>query len=117
MSNPTWKSLGLAALVAGGASVAAMCGASAATLPVTPSVAAQTSHHDGNVVLVRKKKQRHYRDWHEYRRHHGGHRYRHRRPGYHYYYHGYYYARPWWTLTFPGVVVAPAPGVVIQFGN
>lgn len=121
MSDLPWKSLGLAALIAGGAQIAALSGASATTLPVVPGVTAEAAQHGGSVVLVGQKKHyRHYKSWDEYHRHHGGHRYRYRRPGYGYYYHGYYYARPWWTLTFavplPGVVVVPVPGVGIQLG-
>ena len=118
MSNLPWKKLGIAALIAGGAQLAALSGASATTLPVTQGTAPQVSHQDGNVIQVGKKyKHRHYRDWNEYRRYRGGHRYRARRAGYVYFYNGYYYATPWWTVTVPLPVVPLVPvipGVTIQ---
>ncbi len=117
MSNLPWKKLGLAALIAGSAQIAASCGASAATLPVTPGDAPQISHQDGKVIKVGKKKNRHYRDWNEYRRYRGGHRYRTRRAGYVHFYNGYYYATPWWTVTVPLPVIPVVPGVIIQFGG
>ena len=118
MSNLPWKKLGLAALIAGSAQIAALGGASAMTLAVAPGAALQQiSHQDGNVIQVKqKKKKRHYRNWKEYHRYRGGHRYRHRRDGYTYFYGGYYYAEPWWTVTVP-LPVIPLPGLSIQLGG
>ncbi len=114
MSNMSWKKLGLAAVIAGSAQIAALCGASAMTLPVMPGAALKASQPDGKVVQVaQKQKRRHYRDWKEYHRYHGGHRYRNRRDGYTYFYGGYYYAEPWWTVVVP-LPVIPLPGVSIQ---
>ena len=54
MSNLSWKKLGLAALIAGGAQIAALSGASATTLPVTQGTAPRVSQQDGNVIQVGK---------------------------------------------------------------
>ena len=139
MSKLTWKTLGLAALVAGGLQMATMGGATALTLPVpaSPGVDA-TGQWDGQLQKIYSKKKsyqnkqyhskqyhnksyhsgkkhyyhKHYPNW-RYNSHRYGPRYRAYRPGYGYYYGGYWYRRPWWTFTVPVPVPAPAPA----YGN
>ncbi len=89
MSKLSWKTLGLAVLVAGGLQMATMGGAAAATLPVPASPGVDAA----NQVVQVKHKYGHHRFWR--------HRYRYRRPGYGYRYRGYWYRRPWWTFTVP----------------
>lgn len=116
MSKLTWKTLGLAALVAGSLQLATMGGAAATTLPVpaSPGVDAAGQWNGQLQKAYTKKKYRsgkryyHRKGHHHWRydRHRYGHRYRHRRHGYGYYYGGWWYARPWWRGP---VVVAPVP--------
>jgi len=104
MSKLSWKTLGLAALVAGGLQMATMGGAAALTLPVpaTPGVDAASQ-----VVPVKYYKKYGHRRWRYTPRY--GHRYRYRRHGYGYYYGGWWYARPYWRAPVVPVPV-PAPG-------
>ena len=101
MTKFSWKTLGLAALVAGSAQVATMGGGAALTLPV-PGVftTAESGQWNGQVEQIAHKKKYvkyKHRRWH-YNRYRHGHRYRARRAGYRHFYGGYWYANPWWTI-------------------
>ncbi len=126
MSKFSWRMLGLATIVAGGAFVAAISGASALTLPAASSPAISTAGQIDGVVQQAASKKKHqsrktytksHRSQKSYKKRHGhqksyrrfyGHHpyyrhrhYRSRRPGYDYYFGGWWYAEPWWQTTPP----------------
>lgn len=95
MSKFSWRMLGLAAIVAGGALATASGTVSAVTLPMTGMSAASSAGLVQEVAY--RDRDRRYHGHHPYYRHR---HYGHRRPGFSFYFGGWWYSQPWW-LTNP----------------
>ena len=109
MSKLSWKTIGLAAVVAGGAQLAMIGGATALVLPVPgQATVGETGQLDGQLLQVHYKKK--YNKSHgynkSYNRQRHGRRYTHKRRGYGHHYGGYWYASPWWVVAAPTVAIA-----------
>jgi hypothetical protein len=116
MSNLSWKTIGLAAVVAASAQLATMGAASALVLPVPgQATVGETGQLDGQLLQAHYKKK--YNKSHgynkSYNRQRHGRRYTHKRRGYGHHYGGYWYASPWWVVAAPTVVI-PLPSIQIQ---
>ena len=94
MSKFSWRMLGLAAIVAGGALATASGAAFAVTLPM---IGAPVTTSTGLVQEVASRQSRFYGQQPYYRQRH----YSHRRPGFTFYFGGWWYDQPWWRTTPP----------------
>jgi len=107
MSNISWKTIGLAAVVAASAQLATMGAASALVLPVPgQATVGETGQMDGQLLQVKHTKKYHKSHGYNkrYNRQRHGHRYTYKRRGYGHRYGGYWYASPWWLV--PSVAIA-----------
>ena len=107
MSKLTWKMMGLAAVVAGGAQLAMMGAAGAVVMPMpAQSASSEISQAGSQTLQVESRSRNRYTRHHQrqrYNRGRHGTRYGYRRNGYGYHYGNYWYASPWWLV--PSVAI------------